>query len=202
MSPPNNPAAITPEAQPTEAVRSRRGFLEAATYFLGGLITLLLAVPGIAYLTDPLRRRRGGNNGANGDAALRALPVTFDELEVGVPRQFPVVDERRDAWVKYPPEPIGAIWLVRQPKGTEPKVLAFSAECPHLGCAVNLSADRHSFVCPCHASAFALDGARSNRIPPRALDRLAVEPIQDEKAPIRVRFERFRTGIEEKIPLA
>ena len=50
-------------------------------------------------------------------------------------------------------------------------MIALSSECPHLGCAVNLTADGKSFLCPCHTSAFDLEGTKKNAIPPRNMDR-------------------------------
>lgn len=173
---------------------SRRRLYVLGTNILGALMTLLLAVPGVAYLLTPLRKK-----GQAGD--FRALPVTLAELPVGIPRLFSIVEERTDAWVKYPPEPVGSVWLIRQPEGSSEKVLALTAECPHLGCAVNLAADAKSFFCPCHSSSFELDGSRLNQIPPRPMDSLPVEVADEPGAPIRVKFERFRTQSEEKIPL-
>ena len=70
--------------------------------------------------------------------------------------------------MKYPREPVGSVWLIRQPDGAKPEVVAFTAECPHLGCAVNLAADGKSFLCPCHTSAFTFDGQAAERDPPAA----------------------------------
>jgi len=172
----------------------RRDLLGLATVALGGLIAAILAVPGMAYLLSPLRRK--GSAGA-----LHTL-TRLGQLEVGVPRLFAIVQERKDAWVKYPPEPVGAVWLVRQPAGSDPPVVALQSECPHLGCAVNFKADRGGFVCPCHTSAFTLDGTPTNRVPPRPMDRLDIELTPGEDPEIRVRFQRFRAQSEERIPLA
>ena len=167
---------------------NRREFHRWGTLVLGNLMALALAVPGVAYLLDPLRKR--GKAGA-----FRPL-ARLGELKVGEPKAYPVLDERTDAWVKYPKEPVGSVWLIRQP---DDSVVAFTAECPHLGCAVNLSADGRSFLCPCHTSAFGFDGSPKNQIPPRAMDRLAVEVDKSAADPeVRVKFERFQTGHEEK----
>ncbi|GIW88997.1 MAG: hypothetical protein KatS3mg108_3321 [Isosphaeraceae bacterium] len=192
------PASSSPPLSPLQPdPPSRRRFYALATNLLGGLIALLVGIPGVRFLLDPLGRRQD-------QGGFRTLPLTLAELEVGVPRQVPIVEVRTDAWVKYPPEPVGSVWLVRQSEGSQPPLVAFSAECPHLGCAVNLAADGQTFICPCHASAFRLDGQRLNEIPPRPLDQLEVDPesIASTQTPIRVKFERFRTGSEEKIPLA
>jgi Rieske Fe-S protein len=172
----------------------RRDFYRIGNVVLGGLITAALAIPGLAYLLDPLGKRRG---------AVREYPLAkLSDLKVGVPRSYQIVDERQDAWVKYPKEPIGLVWLVRQPDGVGESVVAFQAECPHLGCAVNLAPDQKSFRCPCHDSAFTLEGKPTNQIPPRPMDRLTVSPLEGKDPVVTVRFERFRSQSEEKIPLA
>ena len=95
---------------------SRRGFLSVLTVALGGLIGLVLAVPGAAYVLSPLRKRKPGREGG-----YRTL-TRLKELEVGVPRSFAIIEERQDAWVKYPREPVGSVWLIRQPEGSDPPV--------------------------------------------------------------------------------
>lgn len=172
----------------------RRDFLGLATVALGGLAAMALAIPGLAYVLTPLRRK--GREGAFHTLAR------LGQLEVGVPRSFAIIEERQDSWVKYPREPIGSVWLVRQPAGSDPPVVALQSECPHLGCAINLKADQTGFLCPCHTSAFTLEGSPTNRVPPRPMDRLEVEVTAGEDPEVRVRFQRFRTATEEKIPLA
>ena len=153
-----------------------------------------LAVPGVAYLLDPLRRKS-----KQGD--LESL-TRLGQLSIGVPVSFAIINERQDAWVKYPREPIGSVWLIRQPEGSKEPVLAFTAECPHLGCAVNLAGDGKSFLCPCHTSNFDFQGKPLNQVPPRGMDQLEVKLSIDPDPEVRVRFQRFRTQTEEKHPLA
>ena len=173
---------------------NRRAALRLATSVLRSLIALVLAVPALAYIASPLRKR----NRDNSFATLTRL----SQLEAGVPRSFAIIEDRHDAWVKYPREPVGAVWLVRQKAGGTPAVIAFSAECPHLGCAVNLAPGGKGFQCPCHTSAFDLEGKPENQVPPRPLDELEVEPLHGADPEIRVKFERFRAQIEKKVPLA
>ncbi|MGP0068570.1 MAG: ubiquinol-cytochrome c reductase iron-sulfur subunit [Isosphaeraceae bacterium] len=171
----------------------RRGFLGVLSVAVGGLFGLVLAVPGAAYVLSPLRKR--GREGS-----YQAL-TRLSQLEVGKPRSFAIIEERQDAWVKYPREPVGSVWLIRQPKGSGPEVIAMTSECPHLGCAVNLTEDGRSFLCPCHTSTFDLTGKPENQVPPRPMDRLDVDISKDEDPEIRVKFERFRSQSEERIPL-
>ena len=191
-----NPAPAIPESeQPGNCSPGipRRGFLGSLTVALGSLFGLVLAVPGAAYVLSPLRKR-----GRDGEYR----PLThLKDLEVGVPQSFAIIEERQDAWVKYPPEPVGSVWLIRQAEGADPPVIALTAECPHLGCSINLTADRKSFLCPCHTSAFDLAGKPKNQVPPRPMDRLEIELSSGEDPEIRVKFQRFRAQSEEKIPL-
>jgi menaquinol-cytochrome c reductase iron-sulfur subunit len=164
-----------------------------ATMALSTLIGLILMVPGIAYLITPLRRR-------SRDSSLATL-TRLSQLKAGVPRSFAIIEEKQDAWVKYPREPVGSVWLIRQTEATDSPVAALSAECPHLGCAVNLNPNGKGFLCPCHTSAFDLEGKPQNEVPPRPMDRLEVEMTSGRDPEVRVRFQRFRTQSEEKIPL-
>jgi Rieske Fe-S protein len=172
---------------------TRRDLFRFATIAVGSLMGLVLAVPGVAYLISPLRKRESAES-------FETL-TRLSQLEVGVPRAFAIIKDRRDAWVKFPREPVGSVWLVRQPEATDPPVIALSSECPHLGCAVNRSPDGKGFLCPCHTSAFDIEGRPRNQVPPRPMDRLAVELKGTDDPEVSVQFQRFRTQSEEKIPL-
>lgn len=173
---------------------NRRDVCRFGTIALGGLISLALAVPGVAYLIDPILRKKSE------DGEFEEL-TTLSQLKVGVPQSFSIIKEREDAWVKYPKEPVGSVWLVRQAAESNAPVVAFTSECPHLGCAVNLSADRKFFFCPCHTSSFGFDGQPKNAVPPRGMDKLEVELSKDADPKVRVRFQRFRPQTKEQTPL-
>lgn len=171
---------------------SRRDFYRFGSIALGNAIALALAVPGVRYLLDPLSRKAG----AGGFRPLARL----SQLEPGKPQAFPIIESRLDAWVRYPKEPVGSVWLIRQQDDPK-RVVAFTSECPHLGCAVGMSADGQSFFCPCHTSSFAFDGSIKNKIPPRGMDALEVT-LSDEADPqVEVKFERFQTQSTERKPL-
>ena len=172
---------------------TRRDFYRFATVAAQGLMGLILAVPAVAYIVSPLRKK-------DGEGSFETL-TRLSQLEPGSPRSFAVIKDRRDAWVKYPREPVGSVWLIRQPAGANPAVIAFTSECPHLGCAISLSADKKGFLCPCHTSSFDLDGKPTNQVPPRPMDRLPLELTAGDDPEIRVKFGRFRTQSEEQIPL-
>ena len=61
----------------------------------------------------------------------------------------------------------GRFYLVRLDDGG---FLALSFRCTHLGCSINWEEDKQRFICPCHASAFEINGNVQNPPAPSALD--------------------------------
>lgn len=168
--------------------KDRRGFFaQIMTIACGAVAVLTPVASGLFVFFDPLRR-----NGALGRllpvAPLGAVP------DDGVPRQFPIVAQRVDAWNRSL-EPIGAVYLRRQPGET--KIECLTATCPHAGCFVNFDAQTKTFMCPCHNSQFALDGAIIQPSPsPRPMDSLECQVANDQ---VLVKFEDFYSGKAEKV---
>jgi menaquinol-cytochrome c reductase iron-sulfur subunit len=168
----------------------RRNFLaEALAILCGGLATLTPVAAGLWAFLDPLRRKA---------AASSFLPVT--ELSAvpddGVPRQFPVVTARADAWTGFAAEPVGAVYL-RRAKGSD-TVEALSATCPHAGCFIEMENAERCFRCPCHNSKFTLDGGIVAPSPsPRAMD--ALECRVAKNGAVEVLWQKFRAGIAQKV---
>jgi menaquinol-cytochrome c reductase iron-sulfur subunit len=184
---PSQPAsASTIAVQP-----QRRGFItEAAAVLVGALVAVFPFAASVMPFLDPMRRSGGGAKNLR-IAPLDAVP------DDGVPRRFPVVSDLTDAWTNYGQEPIGAVYLVRK-KGSD-KVLAFNAICPHAGCMVGFEAGKNLFVCPCHTSAFDVEGRRRldiSKVPPRDMDSLECEVRKGE---VWVRFCNFQTGLAHKV---
>src|SRR6185436_8802440 len=117
----------------------------------------------------------------------------------GLPRKFPVIAAKVDAWNRFEAAPIGAVYLRRTADG---KVEAFNAACPHAGCFVDFSESKKCFQCPCHDSSFALDGKIANpgSPSPRALDSLTVK-VDDDGA-VWVTFQNFQAGRADKVTVA
>jgi Rieske Fe-S protein len=169
----------------------RRGFLKkAACGVLGGVCVLAPVAAGVVVLLDPVLRSHA--------RGMFVRLTTLDALPLGgPPRRFEVIEERQSAWTKYPPAPIGAVYLQRiGPR----EVRAFNTSCPHLGCAVDFQPERNAYYCPCHQSDFAIDGTQTPKSPSaRPLDLLAVELRGEDE--VWVRFQNFKAGIKEKIPV-
>jgi nitrite reductase/ring-hydroxylating ferredoxin subunit len=149
---------------------SRRGFLvRAAAIVIGAIVTLVPLGAGLAVFCDPLFRKRG--------SAQLVRIATLDQVDDdGIPRPYPVVATRVDAWNRYPPLPVGLVFLRREP-GTD-QVSALNAKCPHAGCFVDFNDSDDKYFCPCHRSAFTIAGVR---IPPSPSpeDLFRVEVDQD-----------------------
>lgn len=91
----------------------------------------------------------------------------------------------------------GRFYLVRQADGG---FVALYQKCTHLGCAVPWEPELGQFVCPCHASAFEMDGDVINPPAPRPLDRFPVT-ITDGMVIVDTgeRIERDTTGSDDAV---
>jgi Rieske Fe-S protein len=166
----------------------RRGFLTGLwAAAIGGLVGFIPAATGLAFFLDPLRRK-GRGAAFLPVASLDAIP------DDGIPRQFPVVCEHVDAW-NQSVQPVGAVYLRRQPGQQQPECL--TAICPHAGCFVAFDGATDKYKCPCHNSSFAIDGAIIPPSPsPRAMDALECKVEGNE---VLVKYENFYTGKTDKI---
>ena len=89
----------------------------------------------------------------------------------------------------------GRFYLTRLKDGG---FIALSIRCTHLGCSVEWEEDKKRFICPCHSSAFEMNGDVQNPPAPKALD---YYPIMIEKGIIKVdvgtKLERSRFNQEQ-----
>ncbi len=196
----------SPDNTTDATTETRRSLLvHGITAFLS---FLLVAVPstiaGIFYL-DPILRKKGSSGGdGEGLDGLIQLPVTRDVVpDDGRPISVTVKATLDDAWNRFKNVPVGSVWLRKQPDGT---IVAFNSICPHLGCSVNFRQSENDFFCPCHTSSFALDGTKTNEVPPRNMDDLKLVYGTDGQADengqeLWLKFENFRGATEEKIPV-
>ena len=182
---------------PADSGERRSFFARLAAIITGGIVALFPFAAGWGVITNPLRRSR--STSPDDDASfVRVTPL--DALPTdGMPREFAVVADATDAWTHAPAQRIGAVFLARSAKNPN-DVTAFTAACPHLGCAVEFDAAKKEFECPCHKSGFAMDGAKLFGPSRRGLDSLPVK-IEDKAGSkeVLVKFERFKGGIAEKI---
>ena len=138
-----------------------------------------------------LPRRKSAATGTLRVTTLEAVPND------GIPRKFPVLATRVDAWNKFSFVPIGAVYLRRT---ADNQLQAFNVVCPHAGCFVDFLPDRGHYLCPCHNSSFALNGKINDPSSPtpRAMDKLTAEIRKGNE--VWVKFQNFQAGEARQIP--
>jgi menaquinol-cytochrome c reductase iron-sulfur subunit len=189
------------ESDPTQKSTRRGFFSEALAFLIGASILIVPLVGGLALFLDPLFRRKRGSAGGqdarrDADGFLRVASLA-SLPDSGHPQIFTVYDDVVDAWNKFADQPIGRVFLRKLPNGS---VTAFNVRCPHLGCAVDFRASHNDYFCPCHMSAFNLDGQKENEIPPRGMDALDVKLKNGTE--VWVRYQVFKAGTPDKIAVS
>ena len=141
---------------------SRRKFLGATVWTVGGLVTLGLGLPAIAYIIGPALQQSGTEEWIPLGAASK--------VEIGLPTLFKVKIQRKAGWIASEEE---ISIYVRTEDGRT--FTAMSNICTHLGCRVRWAADRKQFFCPCHNGVFDQDGNVVSGPPPKPLNRYEVK---------------------------
>jgi menaquinol-cytochrome c reductase iron-sulfur subunit len=168
----------------------RRRFLTIATCGVGAGVGLGIVAPVTRLVLAP--------------ASRDTVSVPTEPMDAGDATKFRVgADPRRvdliapvvkDAWSAAHDVLIGSAWVRRV---GDDKLEAFSAVCPHLGCAVGWDATQKNFLCPCHDSRFEAGGNRMKGPAERGLDPLPIE-IKDGR--LRLTWLRFRMGGTSREP--
>ncbi|HVN16093.1 MAG TPA: ubiquinol-cytochrome c reductase iron-sulfur subunit [Anaerolineales bacterium] len=148
---------------------SRRDFIKATTFFVGGAITFVLGLPAIAYLIDPALHSTGKETW---------VPIgKLDQIPVGVPFPFSFTQVQVNGWERTSTSHGG--FVVR--KSDNPKdLIILNSRCTHLGCTVNWKSEANAFVCPCHDAKFDANGKVLAGPPPRPLDRYTNTRVADD----------------------
>jgi Rieske Fe-S protein len=187
-------------SQPPE----RRSFLtKLSAISFGTVVAIFPFAAGWGVATSPLQRKDDDPNAdGGGDGFVRVCPLDSVPAD-GTPHAFVVIADVVDAWTRALNQRIGEVFLTRSDVDGQPKVTAFTATCPHLGCAVEFDAAEDRYECPCHESGFAKDGKKLFGPSLRGLDPLEVD-IRGEAGSqeVWVRYERFRAGIAEREAIA
>jgi Rieske Fe-S protein len=186
-------------------MNDRRSILKWLSGALATASAALVAIPGGRFVAGAMRSQRR-------DEPRLQRVARFDDLAPGRPKQVAVIGARRDAWTLHPDEVIGRVWLVRHAEASgadePPRVAAFTAVCPHLGCTIQLGASGSDFVCPCHRAVFGLDGAPARHAPgseknhaPRGMDALECRVTRDASGDwwVEVAYEKFEAGLTRQV---
>jgi menaquinol-cytochrome c reductase iron-sulfur subunit len=139
---------------------ARRRFLQKLSISLGAFAALLVGVPIVGFVLEPLLRR----------SAVAWRPVgKRDDFQVGQTVEVTFEDASPMAWAGVTAK-TGA-WLRRN---GEDEFVAFALNCTHLGCPVRWVANAELFMCPCHGGVYYSDGRVAGGPPPRPLTRYPV----------------------------
>ena len=148
---------------------SRRDFMKAAVYFVGGLVGVATGLPSVAYLIDPALK-------PGGKEAWVPVGKLTDMPEIGRPYPFSFTRVQVNGWERTATSHGG--FVIR--KSEDPNdIVVINSRCTHLACTVNWVEDERVFLCPCHDASFDAEGAVLDGPPPRALDRYADVRVTD-----------------------
>lgn len=145
---------------------NRRSFILQVIYVFGGIVAVLVSIPVIGVLFQPL---------------LRKIPNKW--RSVGKVNSFNVGETVLVRFTNSSPLPWTGVtentasWLRRI---SEDQFDAFSVNCAHLGCPVKWLPDARLFMCPCHGGVYYEDGSYAAGPPPRGLYKYPVRIRNNE----------------------
>jgi len=165
----------------------RRSFLATVLGAVMAGAGALLAVPLVRFALYPIFAN-------SKDTGWSDVGASADFASLSDPLQKMITVSQIDGWRESLAQK--AVYVTKDSQG---RLEVVSAVCPHLGCQVPWSAEKNAFLCPCHGSVFAPDGARISGPAPRGLDSLQ-STIQDGR--LKVRYQYFRQLLPDKEPVS
>lgn len=165
---------------------SRRSFLVYTTGAIVTLIGSLVSVPVIGSFISPVLKKSPSGSWEK----LGPLGKFIAEE----PKIAGIALVKRDGWIERRMPKL--VWVIRN---GEEDFKVYNAQCTHLGCIVDWVPESSTFNSPCHGGVFATDDGRVLAgPPPRPLDTL---DYKIEEGELLVKYQDFRLGIPEKIPV-
>lgn len=172
--------------EPAQSATGRRSFLKWVSAVAAAVTGALTVGPAVRAFVAPLFAPRRPENWVRlGEAS---------EFELDLPTKVDFVQTINDAWVEQ--RGLHNVWVVTEDGET---FTVYNGRCPHLGCGFAYEAAEQRFHCPCHHGLFdAKTGAVTGGPPPRGLDTLEAKV---ERGILYARYEDFRVGVPQKLPL-
>jgi Rieske Fe-S protein len=146
---------------------SRRNFMQAAIWGMGGLIGIGFGVSAVVYVVGHSLQ------GQQTQTWVHLGPTS--KVEQGVPTLFTFNLQTQTGWISSTEEV--SVYILTTDGRT---YIAMSNICTHLGCHVRWIQDQNEFICPCHNGQFNIDGEVIAGPPPRPLDRYNVKVENDQ----------------------
>jgi menaquinol-cytochrome c reductase iron-sulfur subunit len=141
---------------------SRRNFMQAAIWGIGGLIGIGFGVPAVAYVVGPSLKSQ------QAQTWMRLGPTS--KVELGTPTLFTFTIQTQTGWIVNTEEV--SVYILSN-NGRD--YIAMSNICTHLGCHIRWITDQNLFFCPCHNGEFDINGNVIAGPPPRPLTRYEVK---------------------------
>jgi Rieske Fe-S protein len=175
------------QKQPGEKARddSRRTFLKVGVGAVGAGVACISAAPAVGYVLFPLDAQVTSGGEEFVVVGKRKM------FNAETPVKVDVYADVKDAWNRQKNVRLGSCWVIER----DGDLVAFSTTCPHLGCAIDFDPEATKFKCPCHRSAFSIEGKREEGPSPRDMDELS---LKDEDGLVMVMYQRFKQGLEDK----
>jgi menaquinol-cytochrome c reductase iron-sulfur subunit len=146
---------------------TRNNFISLAIWAIGGLISLGMGIPAIAFIIGPALNR------TQAQEWIRLGPIS--KIELNIPTLFKFKVQRKTGWITNEEE-VSVYVLTNNGRD----FIAMSNICTHLGCRVRWISDQEIFFCPCHNGVFDNQGAVVSGPPPRPLDQYEVKLEDDQ----------------------
>lgn len=178
-----NVGASVDETDP-RAAANRRAFLGYMGGALAAFMGMVAGLPMIGYLAAPLASKAS--------AAWLSLGKV-DTFARGEPKLVAVSVARQDGWRRL--TETRTVWVTAEGDG---QFTVLNGRCTHLGCSFTWHTEGRyagKFYCPCHDGVYDQDGSVLSGPPPRPLDRLDAQVVDNE---LFVLHQDFRLGVPDK----
>lgn len=154
------------EAHETESKFSRKKFMLRLSLGFAGLSAALVSIPVISALLQPLLEKK--------EEEWRKVG-TLADFPLGTTRQVTFINANPTSYAGLSDK--SAAWIRRT---DENNLIAFAANCSHLGCPVRWEEGAELFMCPCHGGVYYKDGSVAAGPPPKPLTRYQVRIYNNE----------------------
>src|SRR5215831_6181208 len=138
----------------------RRSFFRQIVRFLQAGLALFLTIPIVRYIPYPILESHASED-------MWSSAGNVSDIPIGDPQKRTFLVAEHDGWSERLVE--RSVWVVRY---DEDRAAVYSALCPHQGCSINWKPESRAFKCPCHESAFDLEGGLRSGPSPRGLDKV------------------------------
>ena len=125
-----------------------------ACIFMATSLVLALALPAIAFLAVPTRTKPTTN--------WRHVVIAASVPADGVPRNYAVSEEPRDAWTRHPDRIIDRVYLVSEPGSSNLQAYRVYHHTDSFAGPVCFDAEKKGFHSNCYGMWFGLDGKLLN----------------------------------------